>query len=366
MKHNINTLPVPTWNHLGVNRAGQEFMLPQVPTEGFAEGTFSLIDLPSIVTKESNFPITEKRLESGIGRDFDDYIQKNANVACFLKASQKTEQLIRLKSVVTAKQPVVAGDYGIYAEEGASLTIMQETTAEKDTKGFSAELTRIFAGKDAFVRLIQIQNLNRNCSSWSGVAIHAEDGAHVEVIRAVLGGEKAALGTKAQLEGRESSYTLNTIYFGDKTQIFDFNDTAEHRGRYTQCDMYTAGVLAGESSKILRGTIDFKRGAVFAAGHESEEVLLFGKKARNRTVPLILCGEEQVEGQHAATIGRLDEQQIYYLCSRGLSAAQARMLLVEGRFSPVLDKIPDKILKEELTAQIERRLKDNEPQSIHS
>lgn len=257
----------------------------------------------------------------------------------------------------------MAGDYGIFAEDGTSLTVMQEAEAPESTAGVTAELTRIYAGKGAFVRLIQIQNLNRSCSSWNAVAIYAEEGACVEVIRAVLGGEKAALGSKALLNGKESRCSYNTIYFGDQTQIFDFNDTAEHIGRYTTSDMYTAGVLADNSSKILRGTIDFKRGAAFSAGHETEEVLLFGKNARNRTVPLILCEEEQVEGQHAATIGRLDENQLYYLCSRGLTLSQARMLLVEGRFAPVLDKIPDDLLREALILQIERRLRNNEPKS---
>ena len=98
--------------------------------------------------------------------------------------------------------------------------------------------------------------------------------------------------------------------------------------------MHTAGVLTGNADKILRGTIDFRRGAKRGVGHESEDVLLFSPHARNRTAPLILCGEEEVEGQHAASIGRLDEAKLYYLRSRGLSEAQARRLMVDARFAP--------------------------------
>lgn len=61
-------------------------------------------------------------------------------------------------------------------------------------------------------------------------------------------------------------------------------------------------------------------------------MLLFSPNARNRTAPLILCGEEEVEGQHAASVGRLDENKLYYLRSRGLSEAQARRLMVDARF----------------------------------
>ena len=94
-------------------------------------------------------------------------------------------------------------------------------------------------------------------------------------------------------------------------------------------------------------------------GHESEDVLLFGPDARNRTAPLILCGEEEVEGQHAASIGRLDEEKLYYLRSRGLSEAQARRLMVDARFAPALDKIPLTELRAEAAAETARRLDDD-------
>ena len=119
---------------------------------------------------------------------------------------------------------------------------------------------------------------------------------------------------------------------------------------------HTAGVLTGNADKILRGTIDFRRGAKRGVGHESEDVLLFSPHARNRTAPLILCGEEEVEGQHAASIGRLDEAKLYYLRSRGLNDAQARRLMVDARFAPAIEKIPLEALREEVRAEAARRL----------
>ena len=88
-------------------------------------------------------------------------------------------------------------------------------------------------------------------------------------------------------------------------------------------------------------------------------MLLFSPTARNRTAPLILCGEEEVEGQHAASIGRLDEEKLYYLRSRGLSEAQARRLMVDARFAPALDKIPLEALRTEVQEEAARRLDDH-------
>ena len=363
MNEQLNNLPVLTWNHLGVNRAGQEFALPEVPQSGSAEENLTISILPSNVERVQEFPIDHEEMESGVGKAYDNYILKNSNISYLLKVKGETEQTIRTKTCVSSGHRAIAGSFGIYAEEGSSLVWMQESVSDEDVSGFSTELTRIYAKKNSRIRLIQVQNLNRSTPSWNGVAIYAEDGARVEVVRAVLGSSRSAFGTRAELKGKDSSYQLDSIYFADQTQLFDFNDVSNHYGKNTQADMYTAGVLAGESSKTLRGTIDFKKGAVYGVGHESEDVLMFGDKVRNRTVPLILCAEEQVEGQHAASIGRLDETQIYYLISRGLTPLQARMLLIEGRFAPVLDKIPDEKLREELASQIERRLKENEPKS---
>lgn len=352
----VNPLPVPTWNHLGVNWTEADLSCP----EGKKDIGLSVESLPPGIEALSSFPDLAEPVDSGVGNAYDSHVIKHANVSCFLAVKDKVEQLVPLTVSLTDGIPSVIGDYGIYAEEGAAVTVMHHSCSVESVQGCDMGLTRIYAGKDSHIRLIQVQNLGRKCRSFSAVSVYAESGARVEVIRAVLGGESVVCGSKALLAGRESSFLLNTVYFGDGVQRFDFNDIADHRGRCTESTMETAGVLAGESSKILRGTIDFKRGAVCGVGYEMENVLMMGPKVKNRTVPLILCGEEQVEGHHAATVGRLDEDQLYYLCSRGLTETQARKLLVEGRFRPVLDQIPVDMVRETLTAQIERRLEQNE------
>ena len=108
----------------------------------------------------------------------------------------------------------------------------------------------------------------------------------------------------------------------------------------------------------LPGMIEEQRQKI--AKLESEIPALQGIIARKWSkAPLILCGEEEVEGQHAASIGRLDEEKLYYLRSRGLSEAQARRLMVDARFAPALDKIPLETLRDEVRAEAARRL-DND------
>ena len=206
--------------------------------------------------------------------------------------------------------------------------------------------------------MVQVQLLGNRARRWNAVAIEQGTSARVEQVRIELGGSVVACGARTLLNHNKCEYDLDAVYFGHSNDVLDFNDVSVHTGMDTLCEMHTAGVLTGNADKILRGTVDFQRGAKRGVGHESEDVLLFSPSARNRTAPLILCGEEEVEGQHAASVGRLDENKLYYLRSRGLSEAQARRLMVDARFAPAIDKIPLDSLQDEVRENVARRLND--------
>ena len=110
--------------------------------------------------------------------------------------------------------------------------------------------------------------------------------------------------------------------------------------------MDSTGVLAGDAFKLFRGSIDFLPGCAGAKGEEQEDVLLLGEEVTNQTIPLILCGEEDVEGNHGATIGRLDERMLFYLASRGIPAQQARRLLAHARVDALAQRLPQALAEE--------------------
>lgn len=356
MNEHINCLPVPTWNHTGVNWAQPEAGLPPVPGTGWGAANTAAGPLPAGVVRLAAAPEECSGLESGGGEALERFVKNYVNAPCHLRVEGEAEAPFVITHQLEEERPAVIEHQTIYAAPGSSLTVVQVCRSGERTQGICASLTQICAGRGAKLRLVQVQLCGEGCRQWSAVGIRAQEGAQVELVRATLGGALSACASRALLEGRESRYELEAVYFGDGARSLDFNDTAVHTGRETASELHSAGVLAGRSRKILRGTIDFRPGAVRAVGHESEDVLLFSPEARNRTAPLILCGEEQVEGQHAATAGRLDEGMLYYLTSRGITPAQARRLMVEARFAPTLDRIPVEELREEILADIGRRL----------
>ena len=130
-----------------------------------------------------------------------------------------------------------------------------------------------------------------------------------------------------ELAGRRSRFESGIVYQVQKDGLLDMNWLARHTGKKTISHIHVNGVLQDSAKKCFRGTIDFVRGCAGAKGAETESVLLMGQNQVNQTVPLILCEEEDVDGSHGASIGRLDEKMLFYLASRGISEEKASRLI---------------------------------------
>ena len=353
---NLNRLPVPTWNQCGVNTAPAAAALPENPGD-WGEANFAVTLPAGVGESEEEFTAFA---ESGMGAELDAFVLQNATVRHALTVAEgvTVAEPAVFEFTLDAAHPNALSVLDVDARADSSVTLVQVLRGDADS-GVAANLVRIRAGKNAHVKLVQVQLLGSHARRWNAVAVEEAASARVEQVRVELGGSLSACGTRAMLDHAKAEYDLDAVYYGGKEAVLDYNDVSVHTAKDTLCEMHTAGVLTGHASKILRGTIDFRRGAKRGVGHESEDVLLFSPDARNRTAPLILCGEEEVEGQHAASIGRLDEEKLYYLRSRGLSEAQARRLMVDARFAPALDKIPLTELRAEAAAETARRLDDD-------
>ena len=130
------------------------------------------------------------------------------------------------------------------------------------------------------------------------------------------------------------------------------NCEAIHLGKCTKSRIASSGVLTDRASKLLRGTIDFRTGCTGSVGSESEDVLLLSETVRNQSVPVILCSEEDVVGDHGASIGRPDENLLYYMESRGIREDEALKMLAEARIESVISRIPDEEIRDRIRIAI--------------
>ena len=218
------------------------------------------------------------------------------------------------------------------------------------------------------------------------IRVELEEGAQFHLVRAVLadghphadtvevtcdkdaefrytaveaGGSEAASKLLVELKGDGSKADVSSLYFADGKRRVDLNYIIRQEGRHTDATMMVHGAMTGESEKVFRGTLDFIKGSEGSVGREREEVMLLSPKVRNRSVPLMLSGEADVDGHHAVSIGKMDEQKLFYLMSRGLDLEEAKKLVVEAAIAPVLARIPDRELADEIRNEIEGRIADD-------
>ena len=284
-----------------------------------------------------------KGMRTGLGRDMGSLVAAS-NIAP-LSFTAEQDNTLRLNFQLPHRQP----DSGfllpvnLRAEEGVCLTVVMDLAAagEEASAALAALQTRVLVRRDAVVRLVQIQRLCASDTLFNDIGVQCEENARFELVRLILGGQATYDGCAAALAGDASAFTAEIGYQLSGQNRLDMNYEAVHTGRRTESAIHASGVLRDRADKLFRGTIDLRKGCSGSVGNETEDVLLMDETVRNRTVPVILCGEEDVVGNHGATIGRLDEGLIFYLQSRGMEREDIYELCARARIDAVIRKIPD-------------------------
>ena len=114
--------------------------------------------------------------------------------------------------------------------------------------------------------------------------------------------------------------------------------------------------LKDKAKKHFKGTIDFKKGCKKSTGNENESCMLLSDTARSLALPMLLCSEEEVEGNHSSSAGKIGEKELFYIMSRGFELKEAMKLMVRARFNKILSNIKNEELKNEIIGEIDKRL----------
>ena len=362
----INPLPAKTWNWLHMNGT---VLKEEIITE---RGTVKA-DRPETVTETEcrmeNLikPETQVKSETQI-ETAEDCAQRDVMVYqykdAFADAGSLEWQVFTSKSGKKESQPLrltfsyqdksrTMNRIGIHMLPDSELTVVMDFTSEKETEGTAAIQTKIYAEENAVLHLIQIQRLGSKMTFLDDFGADCEKNARVETIQLVLGGKDTYLGNRTALRGESSDLESDIGYLLGGESRLDMNLEAVHTGKKTNSRMDAAGVLSGKAVKIFRGTIDFQKGCAGSVGNEKEDVLLLDDTIVNQTIPLILCNEEDVEGNHGATIGKLDEELLLYLESRGISEEAVYAMMAQARIDSICHKISDEEMKKKVQEYLE-------------
>lgn len=358
---NINNIPVRTWNWLGVNNVSIEGTIPRIKPyklDIFTENSDEDLKIINIDKKKNSLRILDRLSYDGIDKNINEQVKNNYNTGFFLETStyKKGKVPVTINYDFDAENNVVIDDNIIIAEEDSEITVIVKYNSKDAIKSFHNGLTRIYCKKGATVNLVKIQTLSEDSVHLDASIAKLEEGAKVNYVLVELGAKESITNFRTDLEGFRSSADMHTVYIGDKEKNIDINYLINHYGKETKSFIEAKGALMDSSNKIFKGTLDFKKGAVKARGQEEEYTVLLSPKVRNRSVPVLLCTEEDVEGQHAASAGKIDENKLFYLMTRGFSEKEAKKLIIEAAIRPIIDRIPDENTKAEIYEDIRRKL----------
>lgn len=328
------------------------------------------LDTPALSSYEKKVALSQiagdvaADFETGVGRDARAYLNFLAGGTAVLatepgdEASATVRVSARPGTSSSASIDVVAAE-----DSELDLAISIDAACGADQAAFAGSALRVFAGERSRVNVTVYLTCGAGVTCVEDSGFILDDDARVTVRHVVLGGSFTATGLAADLRGDRSRIDIDTSYLGAGADERDFNYIVRHRGKKTECNLDANGVLTGASKKILRGTIDLMHGAKGAQGNERETVLLANKGVDNKTVPMILCDEDDVAGNHGATIGHVRPEQLFYMGCRGLSEKQAEELFISAKLEDAAITAPDEQVRDNVV-RLASTLVDNFEEEI--
>ena len=338
----LNSLPSRTWNRLGINESFIKIENESKEKKPEVSGNLT----QAIYTENAGEGLRWPDMITGMGKDMNLLTEKDDLLTIRTEAGVHMETPVIL-TYTYENEEYATGSIRLHAEKGSSLSvILVLASKDKQDKGLSAIQTKIVAEEGANVHLYVVQILGKGYTCLNDIGGVLEQEASVKLTKLWLGAGKTYVGTHMDLKGNESSFQTEIGYHVHGDQKLDMNYVALHHGKKTNSLMEVNGTLEEGAEKVFRGSIDFKQGSAGSKGTENENVLLLGDNMINQTIPLILCTEEDVEGNHGASIGRLDDKVLFYLSTRGIAEEDAQQIMAQSRIDAVCEKIPDETIQE--------------------
>ena len=347
MEMKINDTPVRTSRNFRINNLKLENI--QIPSN---LNTFKNVEIITQKAEISN-NVRKYKLEYGNGEILEENAQNEANSVLNIKTSRKGEK-VTIIYTFTDEETILVNNIEINTYKDADITIVYKSKTDKPC--FHNSVIRLNTSPEDKVNVNIVNMLNNNSMHFESMESSLEDNTNLKYTIIDLGGKVSATNYFADIIGKEAKNDLKTIYLGIENQIKDINYIAHLKGEKTEGYIDVQGVLNDEAKKNFKGTLDFKRGCKGAKGDENEFCMLLSPKAKSIALPMLLCTEDDVEGNHSTASGKVDEKSLFYIMSRGLNEKEAIKLIVRARFNKILERIKDEELLKDIVHEIDNRL----------
>ena len=348
----LNETPVRTSRNFNINNIKlKDVNMPEIINDFTSYEIINKTDEINVETAKSDFNIIY-----GLGDILVNQVKKSANKNIKLIIDGKKSKEAILQFNFDKANNTLVENIEIVAEKGANATIVIKYESDKEKNYFHNGIIRLVAKENSNINIVITNLLNEYSNNFMTIENTLESNTNVDYTIIDFGGKNSITNYYSNLIGEKSKNNINTIYLGKDSQLFDLNYIGELRGEKSFIDIEVIGALKDEAKKHFKGTIDFKKGAKKAKGNENEYCMLLSDNAKSIALPMLLCSEEDVEGNHSSSAGKIGEKELFYIMSRGFKLKEAMKLMVRAKFNKVLANIKNDKLKEEIIEEIDKRL----------
>jgi len=229
----------------------------------------------------------------------------------------------------------------IIVEKGAKLHFIEGCSAPKyNVTNLHAGCVELYIKEDATLRYSTIENWSRNMLNLNTKRALVEKNGTIEWVSGSFGSKKSMLYPMSILKGEGAKSEFTGVTFAGTGQFLDTGTKVVHAAPYTSSTVNSKSISKGDGTAIYRGSVKVLPCAHHSKSTVSCESLMLDDISRSDTIPALDILNDEVDIGHEAKIGRISDDAIFYLMSRGISEEEARAMIVRGFVEPISKELP--------------------------
>lgn len=310
--------------------------------------------------------LLERHLGSVVTADISKFAALNGafwsgGTLLYVPAGVKVDLPLRSFHWITEAGTAAFGRTLLIAGDGAEVTLVEEFASDDfDAQTLSVSAAEIIAEGSARVHYVAVQRFGAGVVHMPTDRVVAGRDARVTSLYLSLGADVNRADVQCTLQQPGAHVDLLGLYIADGTQHVDNETLQNHVSPHASSNLLFKGALRDRGRSVFRGLIRVHPKAQRTDAYQTNRNLLLSPDARADSLPNLEIAADDVRCSHAATVGQLDEEEIFYLLSRGIPKDVAMRLVVFGFFGEVLNQLELPEVKQELVRAIEHKLWDRE------
>jgi Fe-S cluster assembly protein SufD len=278
-------------------------------------------------------------------------------VLVHVPAGVKLSEPVRIEVPIDADGTAVSWRTLIVLEEGAEAEVWEHWSSPSDeVDGLLNSVVELSVGQAATLRYVNTQDISEKAWIFATQRAQVERDGRLDWAALGFGSARGKVRMETNLAGPGSEARVTGGYAGGPGQHLDYDTTQEHAAPNTNSDLAFRGVLAAGATAVWRGMIRVDPGAQQTDAFQESRNLLLSTEAHADAIPGLEIEADDVRCTHAAAVAQIDKEQLFYLTSRGLDAADAKSLIIEGFLESLVERLAVGPVRDEISAALERRL----------